>query len=128
MRGTEEEEIEQVRSRLISGSNNAAKKRGVEFAADLLSSAAPTTLDDSLVSLTEGVCRDLGIQSSRCTSMAGHDVQHLSEGVLAALLFVPSTNGVSHAPGEEVDWRDVESTLDVLVALLPKLLQVGRAT
>ena len=128
MRGTKEEEIEQVRSRLISGSSNAANKRGVEFTADLLSCAAPTTLDSSLVSLAEGVCRDLGIQSSRCTSMAGHDVQHLSERIPAALLFVPSTNGVSHAPGEEVDWRDVESTLDVLVALLPKLLQVGRAT
>ena len=128
MRGTEEEEIEQVRSRIISGSGNAAKKRGVEFEADLLSSAAPTTLDDSLVSMAEGVCRDLGVQSSRCTSMAGHDVQHLSERVPATLLFVPSLNGVSHAPREEVDWSDVEGALDVLVALLPKLLQVSRAT
>jgi acetylornithine deacetylase/succinyl-diaminopimelate desuccinylase-like protein len=120
-RTTNQEEMDHVLSQLFGGSAEAAQSREVGVEKELLSSVAPTVLDERLTFLAERVCRDLGVPSSRCASMAGHDVQHLGCRVPAALLFVPSANGVSHAPGEEIDWKDAESALEVLSALLQKL-------
>jgi hypothetical protein len=41
--------------------------------------------------------------------------------VPAALLFAASANGVSHAPGEAIDYQDLTTALTLLAALLPKL-------
>ncbi len=73
----------------------------------------------------ERVCQDLGVPTKRCASMAGHDVQHLGAKVPAALLFVPSINGVSHAPEEEIDWGNAERAAEVLCALLQELKPEG---
>jgi hydantoinase/carbamoylase family amidase len=125
VRTTDEDERDLLLTRLFEGAAGAARSRTVEFSADLLSSVAPTELDEGLISAAEGVCRMLGVPSRRCASMAGHDVGHLGTRVPAALLFVPSTNGVSHAPEEEIDWKDAESALEVLCALLKELEPEG---
>ena len=125
VRSTELVERDNVLSRLFRDVAEAAESRGVEFVPRPLSAAEPTVLHQGLVRAAERACRKLGIQSKRCTSMASHDVGHLSSRVPAALLFVPSTNGVSHSPSEEVDWRDVESTAQVLRELLEQLVTKG---
>ncbi len=38
-----------------------------------------------------------------------------------AMLFVASSNGVSHAPEEDVDREDLEQACKMLAALLPEL-------
>ncbi len=126
VRGTVAEEAESVISELFAGSEAASAKRGVEFSTQTLSFSKPVELDSRLTDLAESVCRDLGLPVARCVSFAGHDVQHLAERVPATLFFTPSTNGVSHAPEESVEWNDVESALNVLQAFLPELLRIRR--
>ncbi len=117
------EEAERVLSALFAGSGSASAKRGVKFSTQTLSLAEPVELDGRLTDLAESICQDLGLPVARCVSFAGHDVQHLAEQVPATLFFTPSTNGVSHAPEESVDWDAVKSALNVLEVFLPVLLR-----
>jgi hydantoinase/carbamoylase family amidase len=109
---------------LLAGAESASQRRSVTLTDEPLSVAEPVALDTRVIEVVESVCRRLGIRAERCVSFAGHDVQHLAEKIPAALIFVPSTNGVSHAPQESVNRSDVESTLKVLVSLLPELLSI----
>lgn len=124
VRGADADEAERVVSELFARSGAASAKRGVELSTQTLSFTKPAKLDERTVELAESICRDLGLPTARCVSFAGHDVQHLAERVPAMLFFSPSTNGVSHAPEESVDWKDVESALKVLVAFLPELFRL----
>lgn len=126
VRGAVAEEAERVVSELFAGSESGSAKRGVELSTKTLSFSKPVEMDERLTDLAESICWDLGLPTARCVSFAGHDVQHLAERVPAALFFTPSTNGVSHAPEESVDWDDVKSALEVLAAFLPELLRIRK--
>ena len=106
---------------LLHGAREAADRRGVRFEDQALSGSAPTEMDGGMVSAVEDVCARQGVRCGRCVSFAGHDAQHLAAVAPAALVFVASKNGVSHAPGEAVAREDVEAALAVLCALVEDL-------
>lgn len=106
---------------LLRGAREAAKKRGVHLEDRPLSASEPTEMDGAMVAAVEGACTRLGVRCGRCVSFAGHDAQHLAAVAPAALVFVASENGVSHAPGEAVSEEDVEEALEVLCALVEDL-------
>ena len=54
-------------------------------------------------------------------SGAGHDAQTLQALCPAALIFVPSRAGVSHAPEEWTDWDDIEKGATLMLAALMRL-------
>jgi N-carbamoyl-L-amino-acid hydrolase len=39
----------------------------------------------------------------------------------SALIFVPSIGGISHAPGEQTDWPDIEKGANLMLAALLEL-------
>lgn len=121
VRGIDEEERDALVSRVIQDAGETAKRRGIELEARKLSAAAPTVLDERVVEIVEGVSRSTGVPAVRCVSRAGHDAQHIAAMAPAALLFLASANGVSHAPEETVDIKDIENALTLLAALLPEL-------
>ena len=102
---------------LLRGAREAAVRRGVRLEDHPLSGSEPTEMDGAMVRAVEEACARLGVRCGRCVSFAGHDAQHLASVAPAALLFVASENGVSHAPGEAVSERDVEAALGVLCGL-----------
>ena len=106
---------------LLRGAQEAADERGVRLEDESLSGSEPTVMDGTMVSEVEEACARLGVQCGRCVSFAGHDAQHLAAVAPAALLFVASENGVSHAPGEAVAKEDVAAALEVLCALVDGL-------
>jgi acetylornithine deacetylase/succinyl-diaminopimelate desuccinylase-like protein len=65
-------------------------------------------MDPGYVAALERACGRLG-KFRRLASGAGHDAEMLARHVPAAMLFVPSRNGVSHSP--------LESTADEHLAL-----------
>ncbi len=54
----------------------------------------------------------------KLTSGAGHDAQILAGACDSGMIFIPSPDGVSHAPGERVDWDDLEKGANVLLRTL----------
>lgn len=102
---------------LLRGAREAADRRGVLLRDEPISGSEPTEMDGTMVAAVEEACARLGVPCGRCVSFAGHDAQHLAAVVPAALVFVASENGVSHAPGEAVAEEDVGAALGVLCAL-----------
>lgn len=121
VRSTDPDEAEALTSRIMERNREISGGRGVDLSVHRLSSAAPKVLDGGLAMLAEEVARREGIPATRCVSYAGHDAQHLSERVPAALLFAASSNGVSHAPEEAIDQKDLRNAYRMVTALLPEL-------
>ena len=103
---------------LLDGAWAAAAGRGVRLEEEPISASEPTEMDEAMVAAVKDACARLGVPCGRCVSFAGHDAQHVAAVAPAALVFVASENGVSHAPGEAVAEDDVAAALAVLCALV----------
>ena len=86
-----------------------------------LSSKAAVVLDAGLVRTLEQACHDLDRSYRRMTSGAGHDAMCLAAIAPAAMIFVPSRGGISHAPEEFTDPEHCVVGADVLLAALLRL-------
>jgi len=98
-----------------------AATRGLKFISKVIDQTTPVTVAPRLVSLIEEECRSLGHASLRVTSGAGHDAQILAGACDSGMIFIPSPDGVSHTPGERVDWGDLEKGANVLLRTLLRL-------
>ncbi|HET9848618.1 MAG TPA: Zn-dependent hydrolase [Candidatus Dormibacteraeota bacterium] len=67
---------------------------------ELLSWVPPSPMNAAQMETIAAACRELGRQPASLWSGAGHDAAVLSRHVPTGMLFVPSANGISHAPQE----------------------------
>jgi len=90
----------------------------------------PVQSDPVLMAAIEHACAELGLAHTRMPSGAGHDAMNMAEVCPFAMIFVPSEEGVSHAPGEFTQASHcVDGGRLLLAALLTLDTQLGpRAT
>ena len=74
-------------------------------------------------STIEKACQSKDIKYKYMSSGAGHDAREVAKKVPAGMIFVPSREGISHAPGEFTDFDDIREGLNVLLESV-KLLDV----
>lgn len=79
----------------------------------------PVTFDTGIVTEIEAAAKRRDLSCRRMTSGAGHDAQMIARIAPAAMIFVPSRDGISHNPGEFTED-------DALVAGANILLDVTR--
>lgn len=98
-----------------------------ELAAELEQtfSLDPLQLDPDLVATLERAASDAGASWVRMPSGAGHDAMLVGRHVPAALLFVPSRGGISHAPEEFTPPEQLELGTRVLAGALRQSLRNG---
>lgn len=92
-----------------------ARKHRLMFEYEQVSWLAPKPCSSRLVDLIEQQTKQRGYSYLRMPSGAGHDTQFMSEVTDAGLIFIPSINGVSHAPDEWSHWHDVEAGTNILL-------------
>lgn len=68
-----------------------------------------------MVMLIEQAAANLGTETARVNSFAGHDAQILSNFTPTGMIFIPSVDGVSHSPREFSLWEDVINGTEVLL-------------
>lgn len=81
----------------------------------LLSATEPTTCAPALTALLREAARELGLRQQDIVSGAGHDAAFLSKIAPAAMLFVPSRDGMSHCAQE---WTDSDALAKGVAAVL----------
>jgi N-carbamoyl-L-amino-acid hydrolase len=94
IRGMDEAVLDQVEAELGA----LAERRGGRLRR--ASAGSPVRSDPVMVAALESACAALGLPWRRMPSGAGHDAMIIGQRVSQAMLFVPSTDGVSHSPEE----------------------------
>jgi N-carbamoyl-L-amino-acid hydrolase len=95
-----------------------ARQTGVTFSFERFytSGAAPTDL--RIRNMVERAANNLGLRPARMPSGAGHDAQSMALLCPVGMIFVPSVNGVSHAPEEYTELEDIVNGSNVLLRTL----------
>jgi allantoate deiminase len=106
-------------NRILELGKHLEEKRGVEVTADILSDSSPSILPTWVRRITGRVCDELGFSYRVMPSGAGHDASIVSALVPAAMIFVPSQAGISHAPEE---WSSPEDIAAGTAALCRSVL------
>ncbi len=92
-----------------------ARKHRLMFEYEQVSWLKPQACSDKLTQIIEKKAKSRKLSCVKMPSGAGHDTQFLAQITDAGLIFIPSVNGVSHAPDEWSHWHDVEAGTNVLL-------------
>ena len=104
------------------------RAEGVAISAERLARFAPVTFDPGIVGLIEQAAERRGLRSRRMTSGAGHDAQMIARICPAAMIFVPSTAGISHNPREHTPEADLIAGANVLLDVVRQLVSGSHPT
>ena len=99
-----------------------AREQGVQIEIERLARSEPVTFDPGLVNMIERAVDSRGLSHLRMTSGAGHDAQMMARICPAAMIFVPSREGVSHNPREHTDDAQLIQGAQVLLDVVTQLL------
>lgn len=91
----------------------AANDTTISFDQYYESPAAPT--DDGIKALVQQSADTLGLKTLHMPSGAGHDAQSMKGIAPIGMIFVPSKDGVSHAPSEFTSEDDITNGANVLL-------------
>lgn len=101
--------------------SSIARKHRLKFEYEQMSWLKPAYCDPDIVALMERKVSELGYSYKRMPSGAGHDVQFFCDHTRAGLIFVPSLDGISHAPDEWTHWSDCERGVQLLLECVLEL-------
>ena len=115
IRDLEMDKIGQIFAEIVASAREIESTRDVtiEFERFYESLAAPTA--PAFRDLLEQAATDLGYSTMRMPSGAGHDAQSMAELGPVGMIFVPSRDGISHAPEEYTAPEDITRGANVLL-------------
>ena len=99
-----------------------ARRHKLKFEYEEMSWLKPAYCDTDLLALIERKAKAREYSYKIMPSGAGHDVQFFCEHTKAGLIFVPSVNGISHAPDEWTHWSDCERGCQLLLDCVMELV------
>ena len=112
------EKVGMLFERIRTASETLAEETGtkISFAQYYESPAAPT--DERLQGMVAAAAEAFDLSTLYMPSGAGHDAQSLGEICPIGMIFVPSRDGVSHAPTEYTSPEQITNGANVLLATL----------
>ncbi|AOE85155.1 Zn-dependent hydrolase [Pseudomonas sp. TCU-HL1] len=118
LRDPDEARLQAAERRLAQLVARIADAEGVEIQSAQWVRFQPVVFDAGLADAIEASASRLGLSHRRMTSGAGHDAQMIARIAPAAMIFVPSQDGVSHNPrehtGDDLLLSGAEVLLDVV--------------
>ena len=121
LRNTDNQRLQLAEQQVHQFLEKTAAQEGVTFTHRSLARFDPVQFDSTLVNRVEATAKQLGHSVRRLPSGAGHDAQMLARICPAAMIFVPSVNGVSHNVTEYTNPEDIEAGANVLLQMLLQL-------
>jgi N-carbamoyl-L-amino-acid hydrolase len=100
-----------------------AAHEGVTIEREQLARFDPVQFDADIVGLIDQTAQRHGFGVRRMTSGAGHDAQMMARITPAAMIFVPSRDGISHNPAEFTADADIVAGAQVLLDVVQTVTQ-----
>mgnify|MGYP001045206050 FL=1 len=98
-----------------------ADSRGVSVSIHEDNNDMPFTCNETIISLIEEACKNQQLEYAKLISGPYHDTLFVGRFAPAAMIFVPSKNGISHSPNEWTEYEQLAQGADVLAETLLKL-------
>jgi N-carbamoyl-L-amino-acid hydrolase len=92
-----------------------AEANGTNISFDQYYESPATPTDDGIKALVQESAEALGLSTLHMPSGAGHDAQSMKGIAPLGMIFVPSKDGVSHAPGEYTSPEEITNGANVLL-------------
>ncbi|WP_223479105.1 Zn-dependent hydrolase [Oricola indica] len=121
LRDTSEEVMLGLRDAVRTKLETAAARHGLALSIEEKSWLSPVALDAELHAMLMEEAGTLGHAALDMPSGAGHDAQTMQSVCPSGLVFIPSRNGISHAPEEWSDWADIEKGAQLMLNALVRL-------
>ncbi len=100
---------------------DAAKRRGVNYKAEVINADPPATCDEAILAAMEDAAKAAGRSYQRMVSRAYHDSLFMARIAPVAMLFIPCRGGVSHRPDEYASPEWIAGGVHVLARTLATL-------
>lgn len=121
VRDVDSDRQREAASEIVQRAHWICERRGVQLEAEVIADTSPAVLSMWLRELMSKVCQELELNYRVMSSGAGHDAAVLARLVPAAMVFVPSRDGLSHVPEEWTSAADIARGVDVLFRSILKL-------
>jgi len=106
---------------VVSRARQICARRRLGLDVEVIADTSPAVLPIWLREFTASAARDVGAEYLVLTSGASHDAQVINRRVPAAMIFVPSREGLSHVPGEWTSNADIATGVDVMTESVLRL-------
>jgi N-carbamoyl-L-amino-acid hydrolase len=116
--------LDDMQAALLALADEAARKYGLTLTASDIGGVTAAPMSEGVITAIERAAGTLGLSHQRLISFAGHDAQALSAVTPAAMLFVPSVDGISHHPREFTTDADVINGANTLLHAVLAMAQV----
>jgi N-carbamoyl-L-amino-acid hydrolase len=123
VRNTDEHVLRKAEAEIDDFLRSLSHQEGVTISKRTLARFEPVVFHDDVISSVERNCASLGYSHMHLPSGAGHDAQMFARVCPAAMIFVPSINGVSHNPAENTSSEDLEAGANVLLHTMLELAE-----
>ncbi|MEL6383310.1 MAG: M20 family metallo-hydrolase [Cyanobacteria bacterium J06626_18] len=121
LRNTDETLLKQAEACMNNKIEAIAIAENLEITSRSLARFEPVSFDSALVERVAKTAQQLGLSTKCMPSGAGHDAGLIAPMAPAAMIFVPSVNGISHNVKEYTAPRDLENGANVLLQVLLQL-------
>ncbi len=115
LRDLSAEKIARLGAEIQRRAQAIAQQTGTEVAFRKVEHDPPAVATPDIQSAIEKAAAELGLESMRLPSGAGHDAQMMARLGPMGMIFIPSVGGISHSPRELSRWDDVAHGADVLL-------------
>lgn len=122
LRDPDEARLQAAEQQLNDFLADIAEREGVRIETERLVRFQPVKFDHDLCQRIETGAAQLGLSSMRMTSGAGHDAQMMARIAPAAMIFVPSRDGISHNPREHTDPHQLTDGAQLLLKVVQDCL------
>jgi len=112
------EGIHKMTSLLQEAAEEAARHNSVTVTMECLASSDPVQIKPYMLGYMEKAAQQLGANYTLMPSGAIHDSNYMAKIADVGMIFVPSKDGISHAPEEWTDYEQIKIGADVLLHTL----------
>jgi N-carbamoyl-L-amino-acid hydrolase len=122
LRHPDAEELAAMLAEAREAGAEAASERGCELEMERVWGIEPIRFDPELVAAARDACREVAGSERVLASGALHDAAEVARVVPAAMMFCPSTGGISHAKEEDTPEADLTVAIEAFGVLANSVL------
>jgi N-carbamoyl-L-amino-acid hydrolase len=121
IRDLDMDKIEMLFGRVRSSANKVSKDTDTTITIDQYYESPAAITDERIKDLIQNSADALGLSAMHMPSGAGHDAQSLAGIAPLGMIFVPSKDGVSHAPSEFTSEQQITDGANVLLQTIIRM-------